>query len=119
MTIEEYTERLQKAVLKADEAPVLVQEVIENLKADITTLDSLKTKNAEYEETIKGLRETNIKLFMSTPGVKEMGSSTPAAEDISMEDPMDHPGIEGANIYLEQNGLEGKLTFQEKFAQPE
>ena len=118
MTIEEYTERLQKAVLKADEAPVLVQEVIENLKTDLTSLESFRTQNAEYAETIKGLRETNIKLFMSTPGVKGITDQGPDDKQ-SDEDPMDHPGIEGANLYLAQNGLEGKLTFQEKFSQPE
>lgn len=68
MTIDEYTEKLQHGVLNADEMPGIVTDVLKELKADLTALDTIKADNAKKDAEINTLRETNMKLFLSVPG---------------------------------------------------
>lgn len=72
MTLEQYTEKLQHAVLNADEAPAIVNEVLGELKTDLTTSATLKAQTETDAKTIADLRDTNMKLFLAQGGsIKE------------------------------------------------
>lgn len=94
MTIEEYTEKLQHGVLNADEMPAVVNEVIENLKTDLTTIKTLEAQAAADAETIQTLRETNMKLFLR----QQDGGPDPEPEE------QEHPGIDWDDVIKQVKG---------------
>lgn len=71
MKYEDYETRLNSVVSNPDTAPVTIQEVLAEIKTDLTSLESANTGIAERDERIKSLQDTNIKLFMSQTGEGE------------------------------------------------
>lgn len=109
MTLEEYTTKLHTSVLKADEAPAIVQEIIDSLKTDLTELDTYKQKTQEQEDAIKTLRETNYKLLLRDPGNTGNGHDTTEEFDPDQY----KAGIERANAIAEH--INKKSRFEERF----
>ena len=99
MTIEEYEQKINHTVLNQDEIPVIMQEILKELKTDLTTLESLKGKITEQETQIKGLQESNVKLFLGQTG------KNPTQPPESKPDIEDLQGMEAVNAYLDQAGI--------------
>lgn len=68
MSYEEYKKLIDELITSPDTAPANVQNILEQLKTDLTTLESLKTENTGLNEKVKVLQDTNIKLYMSQGG---------------------------------------------------
>lgn len=73
MTYEEY-ENLA-GTMTTENAPIIMKEVLENIKTDITALDAANTALAEKDLKIKDLQDTNIKLFLTQTGKGEQDDS--------------------------------------------
>lgn len=91
MTYAEYESRLSDVVKKPDEAPVLVKALLQEIKADTDTLDTLRTDIEAKDEKIRSLQDTNLKLFLS------QGSEDTEKQE-SWEDM--EPGEDKMNAYL-------------------
>lgn len=68
MTYAEYESRLSDIVKSPDTAPVAVQALLTELKADTDTLTSLRADIEQKDQKIKDLQDTNIKLFLQQTG---------------------------------------------------
>ena len=106
MTFEEYSDKINHAVLNQDEIPVVMQEILSELKQDLTALDSFKTKTEEQENKIKGLQESNIKLFL--------GQATKPEEKKEEIDIEDMSGIGAVDAYLKNNNINFNEESEEK-----
>lgn len=60
---EEYNEVLNKIITDPDSAGKTVEELRDNLKADLTTFETLKKEAEELTKTVDKLRETNMHYF--------------------------------------------------------
>lgn len=65
MTYDEYAEKINGVISNPDTAPAEIGGVLEELKKDLTALDTLTAESAEKDKRIKDLQETNLKLYMS------------------------------------------------------
>ena len=65
MKYEEYENRITEVLKNPDTALVEIKGVFEELKKDLTTLETLTVANADYEKRVKDLQDTNMKLFLS------------------------------------------------------
>lgn len=68
--------------LTADNAPTVLQTILDAVKEDIGELETLKNTNAEQEAKIKDLQDTNIKLFLSQTGKAEQSDDEDEAEKL-------------------------------------
>ena len=72
MTYAEVQKALTDIVASPETAQTQAVDLLNNLKEDYETLDSLNATAAKYEEKIRTLQDTNQKLFLMTTGaVKE------------------------------------------------
>lgn len=109
MTFEEYEKKIQHAVLNQDEIPVVMQEILAALKTDLTTLDSFKTKNAEQEEKIRTLQESNVKLFLG-----QTQQTSADKENETGDDYRDMQGLEAVDAFMKENSIEDFIVSTEK-----
>lgn len=65
MKYEEYESLINEGLQNSDKAPAIFKEVLENLKADTTTLLSQSETIIEQDTRIRDLQDTNMKLFLS------------------------------------------------------
>lgn len=79
MKYEEYENRITEVLKNPDTALVEIKGVFEELKKDLTTLETLTVANADYEKRVKDLQDTNMKLFLSQ-GTKIDDSADPEEE---------------------------------------
>lgn len=91
MTYEEYESRLSDIVKSPETAPVAVQALLSELKADTDTLTSLRADIEQKDKKIKDLQDTNIKLFLQSSG--EDTDQKESWEDME-------PGEDKMNAYL-------------------
>ena len=80
MKYEDY-ENIAKG-LTTENAPDIVSQMLENIKADTESIDALTKSNAEKDAKIRDLQDTNIKLFLSQTGKAEDG---PSEEELAEE----------------------------------
>lgn len=66
MKYEDY-EKIAKG-LTTENAPDVVKQLLENIKADTESIEALTKSNEEKELKIRDLQDTNIKLFLSQTG---------------------------------------------------
>lgn len=66
MKYEDY-ENIAKG-LTTENAPDVVKQLLENIKADTKSIEALTKSNEEKELKIRDLQDTNIKLFLSQTG---------------------------------------------------
>lgn len=71
MKYEEYENLINEGLKNPDKAPVLFKDVLEALKADITTLGTQSEKIIEQDTRIRDLQDTNMKLFLSQTASKK------------------------------------------------
>ena len=64
MKIDEYKTKIDGLLTNPDTALAGIGEVYDALTEDLTTRDSLADENEQLKQTVKELRETNIKLYM-------------------------------------------------------
>lgn len=63
MVYEDYEKAVQG--LTAENAPVIMENMLASIKEDLSERDALKTSLAESETKVRDLQDTNIKLFLS------------------------------------------------------
>lgn len=66
MKYEDY-ENIAKG-LTTENAPDVVKQLLENIKADTESIEALTKSNEEKDIKIRDLQDTNIKLFLSQTG---------------------------------------------------
>lgn len=72
MTEKDLEKLLLEAMQNADKAPANVKTVIEEIRAQMTTLQTQKETILEQEKRIRDLQDTNMKLFLGqTMNVKD------------------------------------------------
>ncbi len=76
MTYEEYEKKLTALVTDPDSAPVAVQDILNEIKADTDVIASLTADISAKDEKIRGLQDTNTKLFLQITG-NESNADTP------------------------------------------
>lgn len=65
MKYEEYENLINEGLKNPDKAPAIFKQVLEELKADTTTLGTQSEKIIEQDSRIRDLQDTNMKLFLS------------------------------------------------------
>lgn len=63
MTLEEYTAAIMGLIEKPEAAPVNVKPILEELKKDTGSIESLTAKAAEQDKKIRDLQDTNVALL--------------------------------------------------------
>jgi hypothetical protein len=81
MKYEDY-EKIAKG-LTTENAPDIVGQLLENIKADTASIEALTKSNEEKELKIRDLQDTNIKLFLSQTGKAD--DDSPDAEQLAKE----------------------------------
>lgn len=54
--------------LTAENAPDVVKQMLDGIKADTTAFESMVKTNEELDKKVRDLQDTNIKLFLSQTG---------------------------------------------------
>lgn len=70
MTYEEYEALVNDGLKNPDKAPAVFKQVLDGIKADVTTLGSQSEKIIEQDRRIRDLQDTNMKLFLAQTGPK-------------------------------------------------
>lgn len=83
MKYEDY-ENIAKT-LTAENAPDVVKQMLENIKADTIEFESMAKANAEKDKKILDLQDTNIKLFLSSTSGKADDDSSKSEEELEEE----------------------------------
>ena len=65
MTYTEYEKGLTDALSNPDTALTAIKPILDELKGDIESLDTLKGQVETQEARIRDLQDTNLKLFLS------------------------------------------------------
>lgn len=73
MKYEDLKKRIEKLITSPDTAQADAIELLADLEADYTTMDTLRTRAAEDAERIRTLQDTNARLFLGqvSPAEKE------------------------------------------------
>lgn len=71
MKFDEVKERIANLISDPDKSAENAVSLLTDLEADYTTMDSLAEKQAEDENRIRELQDTNQKLFLSVTGQPE------------------------------------------------
>ena len=82
MKYEEY-EAIAKG-LTTENAPDIVNQLLENIKVDTTAFESMAQANADMDKKIRDLQDTNIRLFLSS-GTGKADDDTPDEEQLRAE----------------------------------
>jgi len=72
MKYEEY-EAIAKT-LTTENAPDVVKQMLDGIKADTTAFESMAKTNEELDKKVRDLQDTNIKLFLSQTGKADDGA---------------------------------------------
>lgn len=80
MKYEEY-EAIAKT-LTAENAPDVVKQMLDGIKADTESIEALTKSNSEMDKKIRDLQDTNIKLFLSQTGKAD---DSPSEEELAEE----------------------------------
>lgn len=89
MTFDEYTTKINDVLSTPDTALANIGSVMDELKSDLATLETLKTDKANLEARVRDLQDTNIKLYLAqTSGGRESdeGNNGDEYEDMSPAD---------------------------------
>lgn len=87
MKYEDY-ENIAKG-LTTENAPDIVKQLLENIKADTESIEALTKSNEEKETKIRDLQDTNIKLFLSQTGKAD--DDSPSEEELEEQE---HTAVE-------------------------
>lgn len=68
MTFDELKTSLTKLISEPDTATLVLPELLEKIKTDYETHNTVSQKVAEQEERIKTLQDTNMRLFLMQTG---------------------------------------------------
>lgn len=68
MTYEEYEKSINGVLSNPDTALANIPTVLDEIKKDLTNLETVTTENASLQQRIKDLQETNMKLYLSMTG---------------------------------------------------
>lgn len=93
MTFDEVKERITGLISEPDKAAENAVGLLDDLKNDYTTMDSMAEKSKADDTRIRELQDTNQKLFLSVTG-------QPAEKDEPEEK---EPGIDWDNIFKEDH----------------
>lgn len=87
MKIEEYRELFSQAG-DAEKAPAVLSQILENVTADITALETMTAQHAEDEAKIRELQDTNMKLFLAQTAPEEKEEEEPEITPQSIAEQM-------------------------------
>ena len=68
MKYEDYESRLTGLITQPESAPIAVQSILEDLKSDAATMESMASELSEKDEKIRQLQDTNTRLFLQVTG---------------------------------------------------
>lgn len=81
MTYDELVSKVTKVLEEPDSALVNIKSVLEEAKADYTSLVSLTEKNEKNEKRIRDLQDTNMKLFLAQTGKVDSSNGSDDDDD--------------------------------------
>lgn len=84
MKYDEYVSKINGVLAEPDTALTNVTGVLDELKADLTSKETLEAENETLKKRISDLQETNMKLYLSITG-----TDTETEED----DPVEGAGV--------------------------
>lgn len=94
MTYDEYSNKLTAIVANPDTAPIAIQEILKEIKADTDTITSLTADVSVKDEKIRSLQDTNTKLFLQITG-NDTGNNADTWEDMD--------GDEALNAFIAEH----------------
>ena len=83
MKYEEY-EAIAKQ-LTTENAPDIVKQMLDAIKEDVSTIDTLMSSITEKDTKIRDLQDTNLKLFLSQTGKADDASADDVEEERNKE----------------------------------
>lgn len=83
MKYEEY-EAIAKQ-LTTENAPDIVKQMLDAIKEDVSTIDTLMSSITEKDTKIRDLQDTNLKLFLSQTGKADDASADDVEEEMNKE----------------------------------
>lgn len=71
MKYDEYVTKINSVLAEPDTALTNVTGVLDTLKADLTSKETLEAENETLNKRISDLQETNMKLYLSITGAED------------------------------------------------
>lgn len=68
MTYDEYQSKINSVLSNPDTALANIAPVMDEIKNDLTALDSLSKENEDLKTRIRDLQDTNMKLYLAQTG---------------------------------------------------
>ena len=84
MTYDEYQSKINSVLSNPDTALANIAPVMDEIKNDLTALDSLSKENEDLKSRIRDLQDTNMKLYLAQTGE--------AAEE-ETDEPVEGPAV--------------------------
>lgn len=70
MKYEDYVDKINGVLAEPDTSLTNVTGILEDLKADLTSKETLEAENETLRKRISDLQETNMKLYLSITGAE-------------------------------------------------
>ena len=86
MTYAEYEKTINELLSNPDTALANTGKLLEELKKDTTSLETMQTENEKLNARIKDLQDTNMKLYLSVTGESSGEDDDEPAEGIGVID---------------------------------
>lgn len=86
MTYQEYETKINEVLSNPDTALAGIAPILDEIKTDITSLETAQKENASLQERIKDLQETNIKLYLAQTGEPDKQEEEEEKEPATGED---------------------------------
>lgn len=101
MKYEEYEKTIKEIIAKPDTAMAEIGKVLEELKSDLTTFQTITEEHAAMQTRIKDLQETNARLFLGV-------TKSPDKEDVQEADDDDLEGADAIDAFVAKMTKEGE-----------
>ena len=85
MKYEDYEKNIKEIIAKPDTAMAEIGKVLEELKTDLTTFQTITEEHAAMQTRIEALQETNARLFLGVTGKSEESNGSDADDDDDLE----------------------------------
>ena len=85
MTFEEYESSINKVLSNPDTMLTEIKPIIESLKTDLETSESLRAEVEDLNNRVRDLQDTNMKLFLSQSGAPDEEEDEMSEEEKEVE----------------------------------
>lgn len=86
MKYDEYVTKINSVLSEPDTALTNVTGVLDELKADLTSKETLEAENETLKKRISDLQDTNMKLYLSITGTEETPEDDEPVEGVGVID---------------------------------